>query len=175
MRVNSPVRVDPDVIETRYLDDATTHEFEAAAETARGTDRVIPDRTYFYPEGGGQPHGTGTLSVDGEDCDGETWDVMDVQKRDRVEHVVAGNVLDPGAIVTGRADPARRRARSRYYTAQRLLSAVLLNEFDTEMTGSQLYVDYAHLDCVCDRFDGDDLRAIETHLNDLVTSDLPVR
>ncbi len=175
MRVNSPARVDPDVTEARYLDDATTHEFEATVETVRGTDRVVLDRTYFYPTGGGQPHDTGTLSVDGEDCDGETWDVTDVQKRDRIEHVVAGDAPDPGATVTGRVDAARRRAHSRYHTAQHLLSAVLLDEFDAETTGNQLYADHAHLDCAYDRFDGDDLRTIETRLNDLVASDLPVR
>ncbi|RDZ65409.1 alanyl-tRNA editing protein [Haloferax sp. Atlit-12N] len=145
--------------EARYLDDATTHEFEATVETVRGSDRVVLDRTYFYPTGGGQPNDTGTLSEDGEDGDVETWDVTDVRKRDRIEHVVA----------------ARRRAHSRYHTAQHLLSAVLLDEFDAETTGNQLYADHAHLDCAYGRFDGDDLRTIETRLNDLVASDLPVR
>ncbi|MCO8265954.1 alanyl-tRNA editing protein [Haloferax sp. AB510] len=156
--------------EARYLDDATTHEFEATVETVRGSDRVVLDRTYFYPTGGGQPNDTGTISVDSE-----RLAVTDVRKRDRIEHVVAGDAPEPGTTVTGRVDAARRRAHSRYHTAQHLLSAVLLDEFDAETTGNQLYADHAHLDCAYDRFDGDDLRTIETRLNDLVASDLPVR
>ncbi|WP_042663530.1 alanyl-tRNA editing protein [Haloferax sp. ATB1] len=166
--------------DARYLDDAETHEFEATVETVRGSDRVVLDRTYFYPTGGGQPHDTGTLSAggggDGDgDGDGVTWDVTDVRKRDRIEHVVAGDAPEPGTTVTGRVDAARRRAHSRYHTAQHLLSAVLLDEFDAETTGNQLYADHAHLDCAYDRFDDDDLRTIETRLNDLVASDRPVR
>ncbi|GGC61853.1 alanyl-tRNA editing protein [Haloferax sulfurifontis] len=156
--------------DARYLDDAATDEFEATVETVRGSDRVVLDRTYFYPTGGGQPHDTGTLSTGGE-----RWDVTDVRKRDRIEHVVAGDAPEPGTTVTGRVDAARRRAHSRYHTAQHLLSVVLLDEFDAETTGNQLYADRARLDCAYDRFDDDDLRTIETRLNDLVASDLPVR
>ncbi|POG57400.1 alanyl-tRNA editing protein [Haloferax marisrubri] len=156
--------------DARYLDDAATHKFEATVETVRGSDRVVLDRTYFYPTGGGQPHDTGTLSVEGE-----RLAVTDVRKRDRIEHVVAGDAPEPGTTVTGRVDAVRRRAHSRYHTAQHLLSAVLLDEFDAETTGNQLYADHAHLDCAYDRFDGDDLQTIETRLNGLVASDLPVR
>ncbi|MFC7128818.1 alanyl-tRNA editing protein [Haloferax chudinovii] len=156
--------------DARYLDDGATDEFEATVETVRGSDRVVLDRTYFYPTGGGQPHDTGTLSTGGE-----RWAVTDVRKRDRIEHVVAGDAPEPGTTVTGRVDAARRRAHSRYHTAQHLLSAVLLDEFDAETTGNQLYADRARLDCAYDRFDDDDLRTIETRLNDLVASDLPVR
>ncbi|WP_148413120.1 alanyl-tRNA editing protein [Haloferax sp. KTX1] len=160
--------------DARYLDDAETHEFEATVETVRGSDRVVLDRTYFYPTGGGQPHDTGTLSAGGGG-DGVTWDVTDVRKRDRIEHVVAGDAPEPGTTVIGSIDAARRRAHSRYHTAQHLLSAVLLDEFDAETTGNQLYADHAHLDCAYGRFDDADLRTIETRLNDLVASDLPVR
>ncbi|EMA00467.1 alanyl-tRNA editing protein [Haloferax denitrificans] len=156
--------------DARYLDDAATDEFEATVETVRGSDRVVLDRTYFYPTGGGQPHDTGTLSTGGEH-----WTVTDVRKRDRIEHVVAGDAPEPGTTVTGCIDAARRRAHSRYHTAQHLLSAVLLDEFGAETTGNQLYADRARLDCAYDRFDDDDLQTIETRLNDLVASDLPVR
>ncbi|AFK18561.2 alanyl-tRNA editing protein [Haloferax mediterranei ATCC 33500] len=156
--------------EARYLDDAEQYEFEATVEAVRGTNRVVLDRTYFYPTGGGQPHDTGTLATDDV-----TWDVTDVQKRDRIEHVVAGDAPEPGTTVTGHVDPERRRAHTRYHTTQHLLSATLLDEFDAETTGNQLYTDRAHLDCAYDRFDGDDLQTIEAHLNDLVSADLPVR
>ena len=156
--------------DARYLEDATRLTFEATVETVRGTDRVVLDETYFYPTGGGQPHDTGTLSTD----DAE-WTVRDVQKRDTIEHVVDGDAPEPGTTVTGRIDADRRRAHMRYHTAQHLLSAVLLAEFDAETTGNQLYADHAHLDCAYDRFHENDLQRIESRLNDLVASDLPVR
>lgn len=156
--------------DARYLEDATRLEFEATVEAVRGTDRVVLDQTYFYPTGGGQPHDTGTLSTDEE-----TWPVVAVQKRDRIEHVVEGDTPEPGTTVTGRIDAERRRAHMRYHTAQHLLSAVLLSEFDAETTGNQLYTDHAHLDCAYERFDDDDIQHIESRLNGLVASDLPVR
>ncbi|WP_411968135.1 alanyl-tRNA editing protein [Haloferax sp. YSSS75] len=156
--------------DARYLEDATRLTFEATVEAVRGTDRVVLDQTYFYPTGGGQPHDTGALATD----DAE-WAVTDVQKRDRIEHVVDGDAPEPGTTVTGRIDAERRRAHMRYHTAQHLLSAVLLSEFDAETTGNQLYADHAHLDCAYDRFDDDDLHHIESRLNELVSSDLPVR
>ncbi|KAB1189055.1 MULTISPECIES: alanyl-tRNA editing protein [Haloferax] len=156
--------------EARYLDDATCLTFEATVEAVRGTDRVVLDQTYFYPAGGGQPNDTGSLST----ADAE-WAVTDVVKRDQIEHVVDDEAPEPGTTVTGRIDADRRRAHMRYHTAQHLLSAVLLTEFDAETTGNQLYADHAHLDCAYDRFDDDDLQTIESRLNELVASDQSVR
>jgi misacylated tRNA(Ala) deacylase len=62
----------------------------------------------------------------------------------------------------------------RYHTAQHLLSAVLLEEFDAETTGNQLYADHAHLDCAYPRFTAADLATVEDRLNDLIAADRPV-
>ncbi|UVE49061.1 alanyl-tRNA editing protein [Haloferax larsenii] len=159
--------------DARYLDDADRLTFDATVEAVRGTDRVVLDQTYFYPTGGGQPHDTGTLSTAKQE-----WTVADVQKRDRIEHVVEvgnGDPPEPGTTVTGDIDAERRRAHMRYHTAQHLLSAVLLDEYDAETTGNQLYTDHAHLDCAYERFNETDLSHIESRLNELVDSDLPVR
>ncbi|WP_101296400.1 alanyl-tRNA editing protein [Halegenticoccus soli] len=157
--------------EERYLDDATVREFDATVERVAG-DRVVLDRTHFYPTGGGQPHDTGTL-----EADGAVWDVTDVRKKDTVYHSLAvdGDPPTAGTAVTGRLDWDRRYAHMRYHTAQHLLSALLLEEYDAETTGNQLYHDHAHLDCAYPRFSADDLDDIESQLNDLVADALPVR
>ncbi|MFO8115190.1 MAG: alanyl-tRNA editing protein [Halorubrum sp.] len=169
--------------EELYLADDTVTAFEATVERALD-DRVVLDRTHFYPTGGGQPHDTGTLRVAAdEECEGASaaWEVVDVRKKDTIYHTLApadgrGDPAPPapGTPVVGEIDSARRAAHSKYHTAQHLLSALLLNEFDAQTTGNQLHEDHAHLDAAYDRFDDADLDRIESRLNELVADGRPV-
>ncbi len=167
--------------EQLYLDDDTVLRFEATVE--RGLDeRIVLDRTHFYPTGGGQPHDTGRFRI-ADDPD-RRWRVVDVEKADTIYHTVEpvdGNggaddlsLPEPGTVVVGEIDADRRSAHARYHTAQHLLSAVLLDAYDAPTTGNQLYTDHAHLDAAYDRFDAEDLDRIEGRLNDLVDDDRPV-
>lgn len=155
-----------------YLDDSTVREFDARVERViddGDTARIVLDRTHFYPEGGGQPADRGTLSGT------ETWSVLDVQKTDEIYHTVEGDGPTEGDRVTGILDRERRQAHMRYHTAQHLLSALLLKEYDAPTTGNRLYADRARLDCGYDRFTRDDLDDIEARMNELVQADLDVR
>jgi len=155
--------------EQPYLEDSTVREFEATVERTVSDDRVVLDRTHFYPEGGGQPNDTGTLSADGDE-----WRVVDVQKHDGIHHYLepaqgtTADVPDAGSAVTGRLDWDRRYGHMRYHTAQHLLSALLLQEYDAETTGNQVRADRASLDCAYERFHDDELERIELRLNELV-------
>ena len=170
--------------EQLYLENDSVRRFEATVERALD-DRVVLDRTHFYPTGGGQPHDTGVLSL-ADDPD-RRWRVVGVEKTDTIYHTLAPD--EDGAIdeddsgwtpppegtrVVGEIDPDRRDAHARYHTAQHLLSALLLREFDAPTTGNQLYADHAHLDAAYDRFDDADLDRIETRLNELVAADYRV-
>ncbi len=153
-----------------YLTDTLAESFEARVERTLD-DRVVLDRTCFYPTGGGQPHDTGTLSTGDH-----TWRVTDVTMRDTIYHTIEGSEPpEEGDPVEGAVDWDRRAAHMRYHTAQHLLSAYLLDEYDAPTTGNQLYADRARLDCGYDRFTDEELSGIESGLNDLVASDLPVR
>lgn len=162
--------------EPLYLVDSTVREFEATVER-RLDDRIVLDGTHFYPTGGGQPTDTGTIG-----SDGGTWRVVDVEKLDTIYHHLepadgaeeAGSPPAAGETVVGRVDAERRRAHMRYHTAQHLLSALLLEEFDARTTGNQLYADHAHLDAAYPRFDDADLDRIETRLNELIEDARPV-
>ena len=154
--------------ETRYLTDTAAREFEATVERVVD-DRVVLDTTLFYPAGGGQPHDEGTLEFDGTETR-----VRDVQKKDTIYHTVAGPVPEPGQTVRGVLDWDRRYAHMRYHTAQHILSAVLLEEFDAQTTGNQLYADRARIDCEQDRFDETDLEAIESTVNGYIEDDRSV-
>ena len=166
--------------ERLHLADDSVLRFEATVERVLD-DRVVLDRTAFYATGGGQPHDTGTLHVAGDDGGEPTpgdssWRVVDVQKKDTVYHTLDGDAPLPavGTRVVGAVDAERRRNHSRYHTAQHLLSALLLTEFDAPTTGNQLYDDHAHLDAAYDRFEADDLDRIERRLNELVEEARPV-
>ncbi|MEF8831541.1 MAG: alanyl-tRNA editing protein, partial [Halobacteriales archaeon] len=156
--------------EMPYLSDSSVREFEATVER-RLDDRVVLDRTHFYPEGGGQPADRGTLT------DGDAgWSVVDVQKKDTIYHRLEGPELPAeGTTVTGRLDWERRYGHMCHHTAQHLLSARLLEEYGARTTGNQVYADHARLDAAHDRFSDADLDAIETRLNGLVDAELPVR
>ncbi|OIB58363.1 alanyl-tRNA editing protein [Natrialba sp. SSL1] len=157
-----------------YLEDSEQTQFVATVDRI-ADDRVVLDQTAFYPEGGGQPADTGSLRL--EDGD-ESWSVTDVQKRDTIyHHLELENDTEPpapGTTVVGELDADRRRAHNRYHTAQHLLSAVLLEEFDAQTTGNQLYADRARLDCAYERFEDADLERLERRLNDLVDDELTV-
>ncbi len=97
----------------------TTLSFEATVES--GGSAVVLSKTYFYPEGGGQPADRGTLGG---------HQVLDVQKRaDEVVHVVDGE-LDTGAAVEGAVDPAFRRYCRRAHTASHVLYGAGRRLFD---------------------------------------------
>ena len=179
------------VTDSLYLDDDSVATFEATVERVVG-DRVVLDRTHFYPTGGGQPHDTGSLRVvagdDGggagadDDTTDHRWRVVDVEKNDTIYHTLestgaGGDTASPpdaGTNVIGEIDAERRTAHSRYHTAQHLLSALLLAEFDAQTTGNQLYHDHAHLDAAYGRFTAADLDRIETRLNELVDDERAV-
>lgn len=167
-------RVHADVTEKRYLADSSVTEFEATVESvADDGGSVVLDGTHFYPTGGGQPHDTGELRVADSGDSGtsnEAWRVADVSGRETIRHTVeGGDPPAPGTRVVGELDADRRRAHSRYHTAQHVLSAVLLDEYDAETTGNQLYADRARLDCARDqRFEDAELAALEAAVNDVL-------
>ena len=154
-----------------YLTDTERRRFTARVEQRHADPpRVVLDRTCFYPTGGGQPHDTGELRAGDR-----SWRVTGVTGRARIEHELDSDPPAEGTEVTGVLDEARRRGHERHHTAQHLLSAVLLEEFDAETTGNQVYADRARIDCAYPRFDDDDLARIETRLNTVVEDDRPVR
>ncbi len=155
--------------ERLYFTDAYFDTFEAEVVDVDGRE-VMLDRTAFYPTGGGQPHDTGWLRLGSDELA-----VTDVSGRDEIVHELeAEPEVDKGATAFGILDWERRFALMQYHTAQHLLSAVLLAEFDAETTGNQLYPDRARIDCAYPRFDQSDMDTIEELVNDLIEADHPV-
>ena len=128
------------------------------------------DRTIFYPQGGGQPGDSGTLTL----ADGRIVAVTDTRKGETAEEVVhiaaAGAVLpSPGDVVRAEIDWSRRHRLMRMHTCLHLLSAVVSGA----VTGGQIADGKGRLD-----FDvpGGALEkdAITARLNELIAGDHPV-
>lgn len=155
--------------ETLYLTDPYETTIEATVE--RVTDnRVALDQTIFYPTGGGQLHDTGSMTSNDEE-----WEVVDVQKKDVIYHELDRSPPTESTTVTCHLDWSRRYTQMRAHTAQHLLSAHLLEEYDAPTRGNQLGLMESRLDCAYSRFEEPQLQHIEERLNELIAADLPVR
>ncbi len=135
-----------------------------------GPDGIVLDRTVFYPEGGGQPGDTGTLST----AAGTKIVIVGAYKdRETGEHrhVPAEGAALPsiGAAVTGAIDWNRRYRHMRIHTSLHLLCAVI----DGDVTGGQVgdgkgRLDFNLPDTSLDK------STIESAINDLIAADLSV-
>jgi misacylated tRNA(Ala) deacylase len=155
--------------ELLFRDDAYLRSCEArvVAVDAAG---IRLDRTIFYPQGGGQPGDSGTLTLG----DGRIVAITDTRKGETADDVVhiaaAGAVLpSPGDLVRAEIDWGRRHRLMRMHTCLHLLSAVVSGA----VTGGQIADGKGRLD-----FDvpGGALEkdAITARLNELIAGDHPV-
>ncbi len=114
--------------ELAYLagSDAAYERTFRARVTALPPGGVVLDRTFFYPEGGGQPADHGSLEL----ADGRRRAVVDVLRSGshvvhRLDRDRAAPALHVGDAVTGTIDWDRRYRHMRLHTLQHLLSARL--------------------------------------------------
>lgn len=141
----------------------------AASVAAAEGNRVVLDRTVFYPAGGGQPGDRGELVLE----DGRRLAVADTVKGEggAVVHLLADGVAAPapGTRLNARIDWPRRHLLMRYHTCLHLLCAVV----GAPVTGGRMGEDKAHLDFDIEM---ENLAAdqIEARLNALVAADMPV-
>ena len=131
-----------------YLTDCYMKEFDAVVQEANGSS-VVLDRTAFYPEGGGQPSDTGSMSAHGTQ-----YKVASVKKiAGAVVHQLDHSGLAAGDTVHCTIDWERRYRLMRYHTATHLVSAVFHKETGALITGNQLDVDRTRIDLSLENFD----------------------
>ncbi len=158
-----------------YYGDQNRMEFEAVVlDVHEGEDGydVVLDQTMFYPEGGGQPADTGTLSTDDL-----TTDVVDVQRiGDVVIHRTDTNP-GKGEFVRGQVDTLRRRRHMRHHTATHLVAHAARQVLGDHIrqAGAQKGTDSARLDVKhYDSISREQVKAIELRANELVMENVPV-
>ena len=133
--------------------------------------KIILDKTLFYPLGGGQNWDNGTIS-------GETGElrVSEVRGRDTVEHFVEeDHGLSVGDSVTGVIDWDRRHAHMRMHTAQHIVSGIVYEMFSGVRTvGNQIHQDRSRIDFNPIKFESEMIDRVFDKTNEIIKSNLPV-
>lgn len=145
-----------------------TKEFEAKVE-ATFPGIIELEKTAFYPLGGGQPADIGTISW----SEGEA-NVTDVRKKNRIRHIVEGDLPEVGDLVNGNIDWSRRYSHMRMHTSQHLVSAVVNEVYGSDTVGNQIGQEKSRIDFKPLKINQSELNEIEDKVNDYISKDLEV-
>ncbi len=149
-------------------DGTYTKEFEAKVE-ATFPSIIELEKTAFYPLGGGQPADIGTISWN----EGEAT-VTDVRKKNRIRHMVEGDLPEVGDLVNGNIDWSRRYSHMRMHTSQHLVSAVVNEVYGSDTVGNQIGQEKSRIDFKPLKINQSELNEIEDKVNDYISKDLEV-
>jgi len=127
------------------------------------------DQTAFYHLGGGQPADTGTLAW----SDGE-GKVFDVRKKNRIRHMIEGDLPEVGSTVSGSIDWDRRYSHMRMHTSQHLVSAVVSEKYRSDTVGNQIGGDKSRIDFKPLKLSDSEINMLQDDVNDYIKKDLKV-
>lgn len=156
--------------ETYFQTDAYRWEFDTRV-AAREGERVILESTAFYPGGGGQPHDTGTISVNDE-----VWNVIKMERGGgQIWHVLDRAAPEAGVHVTGCVDPDRRYALMRTHTAMHILCGVIFRDYGASVTGGNMEPLRGRMDFEFETMRQELVRDIEDSVNLEVGKSRPIQ
>jgi misacylated tRNA(Ala) deacylase len=153
-----------------YLNDSYIKEFEAKIIKVDGN-KVILDKTAFYPESGGQPSDFGQLI---RKSDNTEYYVSDVKKENNEIVHFSTEGLKDGDEVTGIIDWERRYKLMKMHTAAHILSAIIHLQTNAMITGNQLGIEKSRIDFDLENFDKEAFKEYFVAANDAVKWDLPI-
>ncbi|MDC0526715.1 alanyl-tRNA editing protein [Euryarchaeota archaeon] len=150
------------------LDGTYIKEFEAEV-TAVFPGIVELNQTAFYHLGGGQPADTGKL----------VWNegsgkVFDVRKKNRIRHMIKGDLPDIGDTVKGSLDWDRRYSHMRMHTSQHLVSAVVSERYGSDTVGNQIGFDRSRIDFKPLKLGNTELNMLQDEVNQVISKDLKI-
>ena len=154
--------------EKLYYTDSHIHEFSArvlSCEKAKKGFAVVPDKTAFFPEGGGQPADTGLIGPAA---------VRDVQEQNGKILHYTDQALTPGEEYACALDWEQRLCRMQNHSGEHIISGITHKLYGFDNVGFHMGAE-----CMTIDFSGElsweQLTEIETLANQAVRDDLPVR
>ncbi|MDO9517286.1 MAG: alanyl-tRNA editing protein AlaXM [Methanosarcinaceae archaeon] len=157
-------------MEQLYLEDCYLTEFDAVVKSIKDDKYVVLNKTAFYPNSGGQPSDTGVLTHSGQE-----YPVAFVGKIDGIiSHEISVPGLKPGDKIKGIIDWDKRYNLMKYHTASHILSAIIHNETDAQISGNQISKDKTRIDFSLEDFDREQIKSYEAKVNAVIDRKLPV-
>lgn len=157
-----------------YYKDQYRKKFEAKVLKIMDNEYVVLDKTYFYPEGGGQPADTGYFAFNKNKVE-----VVDVRKVGRVVvHKIKGNIVPKeNRTIKGVIDWDKRYSLMKNHTATHLINGAarrVLGEhvwqFGTQKGTESSRLDISHYR----RLTSEELHKIEVLANQAILRNMPV-
>ncbi|HVO85765.1 MAG TPA: alanine--tRNA ligase [Candidatus Eisenbacteria bacterium] len=159
--------------EPLYYEDQYMKEFEAKVLKVVKNEFIVLDRTCFFPEGGGQPADTGSITFKGKKAE-----VIDVQKvAVAIVHTIKGDVPKEGEIVKGKIDWDKRYGLMKNHTATHVIGGAAKRVLGQHVWqfGTQKGIESSRLDIShYRRLSLEELQKIETLANEAVLRNIPV-
>ncbi|HAL61686.1 MAG TPA: Ala-tRNA(Pro) hydrolase [Chloroflexi bacterium] len=156
--------------ELLYLTDSYLREFEATIMEVEGN-KVVLDRTAFYPQGGGQPSDVGTLLDD----EGQIYRVLKINKKGKVFHKLDREPPPAGTRVYGKIDWEHRYRLMRTHTALHILCGVIFRDYGASVTGGNMEPLRARMDFELEHMSADFAQEVEEKINQEVEAARPVK
>ncbi|MCL2702603.1 MAG: alanine--tRNA ligase-related protein [Defluviitaleaceae bacterium] len=135
----------------------------SCGEINNGYDIVL-DKTYFYPEGGGQPHDTGSIGG---------ARVVDVRERGGIVYHTVDKPFVSGEPVACEIDWERRFGFMQQHTGEHIVSGILLKMYGLSNVGFHIGAEFTTIDTDKQLPDGA-MDIVEARSNQAVYENLPV-
>lgn len=155
-----------------YLNDSYTKEFDSKIILIKDKKFIVFNRTFFYPNSGGQPCDLGEINANGK-----IFKIINVLKKDGIlfhEIDSETDFLSHGMIVSCKLDWERRYKLMRSHTAAHILSNVFNSEAGAMITGNQLDIEESRVDFSLENFNKDKIMEYFEIANKIVQQNLEV-
>ena len=160
--------------ERLYYEDVYLKEFDAVVlECTRDGElwKIIPDRSAFYPEGGGQSGDRGSLTVLSS---GEETEVLDTRESGEDIVLICRAPVEKGEKIRGKLDWEYRFDRMQNHSGEHIISGLIHNRFGYNNVGFHMSSDRMTID-LDGEIPDDALAEIEQAANEIVWKNVPVR